>query len=58
MENRYAVLEWEEDVVEVANVVMRDATKEQAEIMVRIAPDHLHREIITMAEYSELKANQ
>lgn len=53
----YAVLEWDAcaPVEELARVIATDQTKENAEILLEIAPCYYHREIITMAELEEMR---
>lgn len=51
---RYAVLEWKLGNDEIADVVGRDMSEETAKMLVRIAPPHLPREIITMDELKKL----
>ena len=51
---KYAVLEWDasEDHVDGwARVISRDQDKVTADWLVRITPQHLSREVITMEEY-------
>jgi len=52
----YAVLEWNNagDPYE-ASVIATDQSKYTAELVVKITPPHLHREIITMEELKEMQ---
>ncbi|MNN80271.1 hypothetical protein D3C81_1969880 [compost metagenome] len=50
---RYAVLEWEDDSTDELDVIATDQSLSTAQLLVNIAPGHLHREFITMTELSK-----
>lgn len=54
---KYAILEWKQDGDDDdANVMATNQDISTAELLVKITPSHLHREIITMDELSEKKS--
>lgn len=54
---KYAVLEWVEGDNENANVIAKDQSKHIAEMLLKICPQHLYREIKTMDELYEIYKN-
>lgn len=55
MSEWYAVLEWQEGNDGICSVISKNDSKETAELMVKIAPPHLPREIVTMEELEKME---
>jgi len=54
----FSVLEWTQENDSEANIIARHLTKSQEDIFVSIAPEHLHREVISMNELNKLQGVQ